>query len=112
MLYAVRVELSAEEWERAVEECRPTLEPYQNHVEDLPAAKLHETYLTVMRRALRRHHDWLAKREITAVISPDRMTDGCMFVFYFDNKREATRFKREFVDQPARARKKDEEEPE
>jgi len=112
MLYAVRVELSAEEWERAVEECRPVLAPYQNHVEHLPVAKLHEVHLTVMRQALQRHHEWLAQQGITTVISPDRLTNGSIFIFYFDNKREAARFKREFVDRPARARKKDEKEPE
>ena len=49
MLYAVRVELSAEEWERAIEECRHVSAPYQSHVEDLPPAKLYEVHLTVMR---------------------------------------------------------------
>jgi len=112
MLYAVRVELSAEEWERAVEECRHVLAPYQNHVEDLPAAKLHEVHLIVMRQALQPHYEWLAKQGITTVISPDRLTNGSIFVFYFDNKREATLFKRQFVDLPARDRKKDEREPE
>jgi hypothetical protein len=112
MLYAVRVELSAEEWERAVQECRQALTPYQDDIEQLPAAKLHEVYITVMRRALRRHHEWLATQDITAVITPDALTDGCIFVFYFDNKREAARFKWEFVDRPARGRKKDEKEPE
>ncbi len=63
MLYAVRVELSAEEWERAVEECRQALTPYQDDIEQLPAAKLHEAYLTVMRRALRRHHEWLSSHQ-------------------------------------------------
>jgi hypothetical protein len=110
MLYAVRVELSAEEWERAVEECRQVLAPYQDNIEHLPAAKLHETYLTVMRRALRRHHEWLAKHDINTVISPDALTDGCIFVFYFDNKREATSFKRKFVDRPVRGHKKAEKE--
>ena len=112
MLYAVRVELSAEEWDRAIEECRPVLAPYQNHVEDLPTAKLQEMHLTVMRRALRRHHEWLAKQGITTVISPNSLTNGSIFIFYFDNKREAARFKRQFVDQPERDRKKDETEPE
>jgi hypothetical protein len=112
MLYAVRVELSAEEWERAVEKCRQVLAPHQNHVEDLPAAKLHEVHLTVMRQALQPHHEWLAKQGITTVISPDRLTNGSIFVFYFDNEREATLFKRQFVDLPARDHKKDEREPE
>jgi hypothetical protein len=112
MLYAVRVELSAEEWERAVVECGQALTPYQDNIEQLPIAKLHEAYLTVMRRALRRHHEWLAKQDVTVVISPDAITDGCTFVFYFDNKREAASFKQEFVDRPLRRRKQAEKEAE
>jgi hypothetical protein len=113
MLYAVRVKLSAEQWERAVEECRQALPHYQDDIiEQLPSAKLHEIYLTVMRQALRRHHEWLAKRDFIAVISRDGFTDGCTFVFYFDNKREAASFKWEFVDRPARGRKKAEKEAE
>ncbi len=108
MLYAVRLTLSADEWEQAVQEVRDELVPYKNRIESLPAMKLAELLQLTIRRAVARHHQWLAEHQISVVISPDESGEGT-FIFYFDSKKEATAFKRAFsgTENPIRAFKED-----
>ena len=101
MLYAVRIELSAEDWDQAVQDTLELLAPYMNHsLEHVPTAKLYELFKNIMKVALRRHHAWLEKHGITSVITPDE-TGELRFIFYFDNKRDAASFRREFAKEDA-----------
>jgi hypothetical protein len=97
MLYAVRIELSAEDWDQAVQDTGELLAPYTDHsLDHVPTAKLYDLLKNIMRIALRRQHGWLEDHGITAVISPDESGE-LKFVFYFDNKDDAANFRREFA---------------
>jgi len=94
MLYAVRVTLSNGEWNEAIRACADQINGF-NDVDRQPASKLFEIYRTVMKMALKPHHDWLEAGGITAVITAAE-TEGS-FIFYFDEEAPARAFRERFA---------------
>lgn len=98
MLYAVQITVSVEEWDDAIAKSSGAMGDVSN-VDHQPIGRIYDMYRIVMKAALRRHHDWLAARGITTVITPHDSAERT-FIFYFDDKKEACCFKRRFVDLP------------
>jgi hypothetical protein len=92
VVYAVRVTLELQEWERALEKAAGWV---PRSAEDLPPAIQADVLRRVMKQALQRHHEWLARHEIAAVITAVEENERT-YVFYFESVAAASRFREEF----------------
>lgn len=97
MLYAVRIGMCPDDWQRAIPQIRELIDALNvgNTTKGLPP-QTHNQFLTdIMRIILKRQHQWLAERDINAVVSPDESTE-LKFIYYFDSRQHADAFRHAF----------------
>jgi DNA-binding MurR/RpiR family transcriptional regulator len=91
-VYTVRVTLDPQEWESALEKAAGWV---PRSADDLPPAIQADVLRRVMKQALQRHHEWLARHEIAAVITAVEENERT-YIFYFESAAAASRFQEEF----------------
>lgn len=103
MLYAVRIGICRQDWQRAIPAIRELIDALNaaNTTKGLPPQSLNQLLTDIMRIVLKRQHQWLAERGIGAVVSPDESME-LKFIYYFDSRQDADAFRHAFQRQCTR----------
>jgi hypothetical protein len=93
-VYGVRIVISEADWGNAVSDSAHLFRTVDN-LEKQTQQTLLGLYQSFIERVLRDHYAWLRENALTAVVSPCE-GDERRFVFYFQNWRDAERFRNQF----------------
>jgi hypothetical protein len=93
-VYGVRIVISEAEWEKAVSDSAHLFRMVEN-LEKQKQPTLVGIYQSFIERVLHEHYGWLREGGVTTVVSPCESNERS-FIFYFQNWRDAERFRNQF----------------